>query len=358
MNIRFSRRRKRTNLLIHVITALAVGTIHCPAIAEDVGAYINRNGGCLVFGSSWEREFQRKDDIRYGKVFNDWNARDYKDLKSSILRCLDPWIAAPGRVEVFMRNVDLRLRAFDENRIRQNEITASRQAVEARFQEQQRQIVALDGQFKALSEVARAAATKFDPAAASYLANFKLGTDLSQLDVYEVEGKNVELLLLEAKRTISAVRAVSVELEQKGGPRRFTPDPEQARAVSERLKRIATVRAAKDRCLPILEQAGISRDFASTPILAGSGADDPFVFEVICPASSDALQLIKPGLLSNLYKLNIGRVVTATLWFELRQNPNRLVLKRLRTKAADASAEADWESMNLMNGALVMLMIR
>lgn len=358
MKIRLSKRRKRDIPFIFVIAALAAASFYSPAIAEDVGAYISQNGGCSVFGRSWEREFQRKDEIRYGKSFNDWNARDYQDLKSWIRRCLDPWIAAPGRVEVFMLNVDHRLRAFDQTRIRQNEIAANRQAAKARFEEQQRQIAALDGQFNTQAEIARAAASKFDQVAASYLAHFKSGTDLSQLEVFATEGEKVGLLLVEARQSISAARAVAAELEQKGGPRRFIPDPEQARAFSERLERIATVKAARDRCLPILAQAGIPKDFASTPILAGSGGDDPFLFEVVCPASSNSLQLRKPGLLSDLYKLNIGRVVTATLWFEMRQNANRLVLRRLRTKTTDVSADADWESMNLMNGVLVMLMLR
>lgn len=358
MKLLSSKRQLRRIPLTFVLASLAAGTFSSSAAAQGVGGYISQNGGCSVLGNSWEREFQRKDEIRYGKAFNNWNSQDYRDLRSWILRCLDPWIAAPGRVEVFMRNVDDRLRSFDQTRVRQNEIAADRQAAEARLKQQQLQIADLDAQFVRQSEIARAAASRFDQAASSYLTNFKSGTDLSQLDTYEADGKKIGPLLVEAKQTIAAARAIASELEQKGGPRRFMPDPMHANTFSEQLKRTEAIKKAMDKCLPTLERAGIPRDFAVTPILAGSGAGDPFFFEVICPSTSDTLQLIKPRLLSDLYKLNVGRFVTATLWFERRQNANRLVLKRLRTKATDVSAGADWEAMNLMNGALAMLMLR
>lgn len=369
MKMRFGTRRKRDIPFIYLLATLAAGTIHSPAIAKDVGAYISRNGGCSAFGNSWEREFHRRDEVRYGKTFNDWNERDYQELKSWILRCMDPWVAVPGRREVYLRNVEDRLRSFDKTRIRQNEILANRLAAEARFKEQQQQIAAIDAQFTNQAEIARAAAGKFDHAATTYLATFKSGINLSELDASEAEGKKVEALLIEAREAISAARSIATNLEQKGGPRRYMPDLEQANAFGRRLKRIATVKIAKENCLPVLEQAGIPRNFASTPILAGSGADDPFFFELMCPTTSDNLQLIKPGLLSELFKLNVGRVVTTTLWFELRQNnnkpglgrneSNRLILRRLRTKTVDVSADSDWESVNLLNGTLaMMLMIR
>lgn len=368
MKMRFSKRKPRHIHFMYVLALFAASMVHTSAVAQDVGAYISRNGGCSVFGNSWEREFQRRDDVRYGKTFNEWGDRDFQDLKSWILRCLDPWVAVPGRREVYMRNVDDRLRSFYQTHTRQDAAAAHREATENSRREQRQEIANIESQYRGQAEIARAASLKFDQAAETYLATFQAGTNLSELEAYEVEGKKVAMLLAEANQAVSATRSIAETLDKRGGPLRYIDNPKQVSAFDARMKRIATLKATREKCLPILEQAGIPRDFASTPALTGRGADDPFFFEAVCPTTSDALQLIKPGLLSDLFKLNVGRVVTTTLWFELRQKTEkpgssstesrRLVLKRLRTKNADISTNSDWEASNMLSWALAMLTIR
>lgn len=356
------------NACVLALALLVANTCHSSATAQEVAAYIEQNGGCSIVGNSWEREFQRRDDVRYGKAFKDWSGRDFQDLESWIVHCLDPWIDVPGRREVYMRNVDERLRSYYQTHTHQNAAVAHREANEAFWREQRQRIANIDGQYRSQAEIARVASLSFDQAAAAYLATFKLGLNLSNLDAYEADGKKVASLLAEAEQAISVTRSIAEVLNKKGGPLRYIDDPKQVRAFGERMKRIAMLKATKERCLAILEQAGIPRDFASTPVFIGRGADDPFFFEGVCPATSDTLQLIKPGLLSDLFKLNVGRVVTTTLWFELRQKAEkpgssntesrRLVLKRLRTKTADLSANSDWEASNMLSGALAMMDLR
>ena len=285
---------------------VAISLLTCSvSYAQEVGAYIASNGGCTVFGKSWEIEFQRKDGIRYGKEYKDWNERDYQDLKSWILQCLDPWSAAPGRGEVVMRNAEERLRSFDQTRNREQAAAA----IKRQQAEEWQQIVNIDNLYSNQAQIARAASLKFDNEAANYLATFKTGVRLSDLQAYELEATRIKTLLTEASKALSEARSIADTLRQKGGPLRYTDGPAQATAFEARIARNRKLKTAMETCLPKLEQAGLPRDFASTPILSGSGADDPFFFEVICPTQSDQLQFITPGLLSAHYKLNIGRVV-------------------------------------------------
>jgi hypothetical protein len=121
------------------------------SLVED---YIVAHGGCAALSRSWEIEFARPDKTPYGKPFLDWDQGDFLVVRKWVERCLDPFMAAPGRREFAMQSFDLRAKLYQQGQERARE-EIKRQEELAAAREKREQELAQD-EFRRVEELTTA----------------------------------------------------------------------------------------------------------------------------------------------------------------------------------------------------------
>ena len=119
-----------------------------------------------------------------------------------------------------------------------------------------------------------------------------------------------------------------------------------------------------------LSNVGVPKSIIETRILTLADEDDSYLFELICPPDNIRLAYYGASNSRGLIQFEFGNT-PVLLWFELRDDDgskswskdvngdptptSRLVLRRVKSGATDLSAKANWESVNLLESASLLL---
>jgi hypothetical protein len=359
------------SVLIAFFTIASFANLSHALAAQVVDDYVNKNGGCHVLAGSWEKEFNQPDRMPFGKSLLDWQPEDYAAVRLWVEKCLDPWIAVPGRREFFMQGVDHRIEIYRQ--IQQEQISAKlkREEKAAQLQNRQKKIQELTSKYHDQLIAISPVKDHFEKDAEPFLKIF------NSLQISEVEGvvslgENVNQLKVQADALIAAARSTGDESARLGAPLPPVPTLLNGDLVASRLQKLYKIRAELLKCGPILAEAGVPQMLIGAKMAIGSSDDDWYLFELICPRDKSLVRFTENAWFSKFYRFDVGTKVSS-LWFDFRDDDGtgtwsqpvathptvraRLLLKRFKSGSTDATADSYWGSVNLLNCALVVLLL-
>jgi hypothetical protein len=381
--------QNRRSYLVLLLGVLSVSLITSDAFGKSlVDDYIITHGGCVAISRSWESEFHRPDKAPpYGRPFLDWDQEDFSALRKWVDRCLDPYLVQRGHREQFLQMYDSRVRGYQREQEGARAEVRRQQQLAAGEQARLQTFVA---QYDSSRTRTQEAIQDFESKAFSFLDRTK-SLQLADVDGVMELGQEAASLGAKAEVSVSDASTASSNLErfvQAQLQRPVLDDghktevrSQQVGAAFERvqrvyaqvktaLQRIQRIQARRQPCSQRLSDAGVPKAIIETKIFSANGDQDSYLFEVICPSNNTRLIYSGPNRSSKLLEFELGNT-PVRLWFDLRDDDgsktwsqevrgdstptSRLVLRRVNAGSTDESAQANWESVNLLNTAALLL---
>ena len=194
-------------------------------------------------------------------------------------------------------------------------------------------------------------------------------------------GQKAQASYSETSKAVSSLTRFAQSSNQRDRLRYKDAEFEQLHTVFDRIQavfarvktafqQIQRIQARWQPCSQRLIAAGVPNAIIETKIFSANGDQDSHLFEMICPSNNTPLIYSGPSGSSKLLQFELGNT-PVRLWFVLRDDDgsktwskalsgdstptSRLVLRRVNSGSTDKSAQANWESVNLLNTAALLL---
>lgn len=330
------------------------------AADPSIDAFINRQGGCALMRSNWEQQFRRRDSLPFEKNHANWTIDDYSQIRNWVVRCLDPFVAAPGRREFYLSNVDARLTSFQ--RTQQELLKRSRQQdiAEQTRREKANRVDELKRRVADNAQAALGAIEAFETEATTFNATVpKRG--IAQIEQSIADGEKIEQLKKTAIGVSWPSRSAEIELRELGHPSNVVAfNTGILEGFTSTIKSLAALKVRLGNCAPALKAKGIPDSLTLSKVYAGSDQGDPYFFEAFCGLGRPAtvLSYSQPGWFTKLHEFTVNEVM---LSFELLTIPElgpRAMLKRLKVGSETSEAYEPWQSANLLQAAVILSAFR
>lgn len=355
---------------------------------SPVNDFIVAHGGCAALSRSWEAEFRRPDRAPpYGKPFVSWDHDDFSVLRKWVGQCLDPYLVQRGLREQSLQIYDSKVRAYQREQ-EQARTEAKRQ--EQLAAETKAQLDTFIARYDSSLTRAQAALQEFEPKALIFLdqtANVQLTGVASVLQLGREAaslGSKAQIAVSQASAAASDINRFVYQqdqrpvLDDRHKNEVTSQQIEAARArvqntvahVGTTLDRLDRIQSRYQPCSQRLSDAAVPKEIIETKIFSAKGDQDEYLFEVICPSNNTSLVYSGAGWSSKQVEFDLG-TTPVRLWFDLRDDDgsktwaqevkgaptpaSRLVLRRVKSGSTDESAQANWESVNLLNTAALLL---
>lgn len=328
---------------------------------------------------NWQLVFGSNNPAPYGKPFEQWTSADFKTLRFWIEKCLDPFVAVPGRKEWFLEEEDRKLaylrqrhqkfvahfqererkqRAALEERERKQRLAEKeeedrkqKEALEKQLrkrqaaledqesveQKQKKQAAALEEEERRKSAAAQAAEAnislqnaydaklaQFNTARAEYFAAAQALAKIQRIPLYtwEKELQPFRRFVATRKDASSLYSELKTLQPQLSGHRANTPLPAienaDTQAASTRVARVLEVAGQWDACGKLLASSGIPQAILLSRILVGEDADG-HLFQYLCKGVQSGNLIKYLGAKGSRHGI---RVSALQFWFEIRKFPD------------------------------------
>ncbi|MCK1622852.1 hypothetical protein IVA98_06235 [Bradyrhizobium sp. 160] len=355
---------------------------------SPVNDYIVAHGGCAALSRSWEAEFHRPDRAPpYGKPFVNWDQDDFLVLRKWVGQCLDPYLVQRGLREQSLQIYDSKVRTYQRE---QEQARAEARRQEQLAAETKAQLDALIARYDSSLTRAQVALQEFEPKAATFLdqtANVQL-SDMARMLQLGREAASLGSIAQNAASQASTAASAISRFGYQQVQRPFLDDRHKNEVTSQQIEgvrarvqnaasrvgttldRLELIQSRYQPCSQRLSEAAVPKEIIETKIFSANGDLDNYLFEVICPSNNTRLVYSAASWSSKQVEFDLG-TAPVRLWFDLRDDDgsktwtqelsggptprSRLVLRRVRSGSTDESAQANWESVNLLNTAVLLL---